>query len=426
MEEALRIRRITAGMILDSRGNPTIEAHLSTKNYTVSASAPSGASTGLHEAKELRDNNKAYNGLGVSKAIRNVEKISTLLKGVMVVDQERIDSMMIKLDNTSDKSRIGANAMLAVSIAAAKAAALHARVPLYKWLHILSHDKKQSRIPVPYANIINGGMHAGNNLSIQEFMIAPVKAKTMSEATMIISETYHELKKIIIKKHGAQSTGVGDEGGFAPPIKTPEEALNMIESALKRTGYDKKTIIAIDAAASSFYDEKTRTYNLYNHLKKNKTPKEMLDYYKSLVKSYNIKSIEDPFYEEDFGSYAQLTKSIGSKVQVIGDDITTTNPGRIEMAAKKKSINSLLLKPNQIGTVTETLIAVEKAYSHKWKIMASHRSGETEEHFIADLAVGIGCGQIKLGGPTRGERTAKYNQLLRIEDAHPKMPYGGT
>lgn len=420
MENYLKIQSLKGRMVLDSRGYPTVEAVLKTRHYTVSASVPSGASTGSHEAHELRDGGKAWNGKGVEKAIASIERIERTLKGELVVHQERIDGIMRKLDGTKNKSKLGANAMLAVSIACAKAAALHSHTPLYRWLDIISEKHDQPRLPVPFANVLNGGRHASNGLAFQEFMIAPTRAKTLLEATRIISETYHALHDVILENGG--SVGLGDEGGFAPNIATPEDALELLDKAMRKAGHTDKLSIAIDAAASEFYDEKKNRYDLAPGIMKPKTNKEMINYYADLCAHYPIISIEDPFHEDDFGSFAQLVTRLDT-VQVVADDLTVTNPERIATAIEKGSANALLLKVNQIGTLSEAIEAYRMARDAGWNVMISHRSGETEDHFIADLAVGLGTGQIKLGAPARGERTAKYNQLLRIENTK-KLPYG--
>ena len=420
MENYLKIQSIKGRTVLDSRGYPTVEAVLKTKHYTVSASVPSGASTGTHEAHELRDGGKKWDGKGVTKAIGSVEYIGKALAGELVVHQERIDSVMRKLDGTPNKSKLGANAMLAVSIAAAKAAALHSHTPLYRWIDILSEKHDQPRLPVPFANVINGGEHASNTLAFQEFMIAPVGATSFIEASRIVSETYHALRRVILEEGGL--VGLGDEGGFAPQIATPEEALELLEKAIRRAGHSKTIKIAIDAAASEFYDEHTNRYNLAPGIMKPKTNKQMVDYYADLCAHYPIISIEDPFHEDDFGSFAQLVDRLEG-VQVVADDLTVTAPDRIRTAITKGSANTLLLKVNQIGTLTEAIESYKLARDAGWDVMISHRSGETEDHFMSDLCVGLGTGQIKLGAPARGERTAKYNQLLRIEDSR-SLPYG--
>lgn len=410
----MKIQHIQARQILDSRGNPTLEVELKTNKSTGWAAVPSGASTGIHESLELRDRKKAYNGKSVLTAINNVNtKLNKLLIDYPVGDQRKIDEAMLKLDGTKNKKKLGANAILGVSMAATKAAALDYRLNLYEYIgHIYSNSKYI--MPMPFANVINGGKHAGNDLRFQEFMIVPVKAKTFAEATMIVSEVHHKLKEILLNKYGANATNVGDEGGFAPPIKEPREALILLEEAAKEAGHKSKVAFAIDVAASEIYDKKRDLYKPYKD--KSMTMGELLNYYKSLVKEFNIISIEDPYAEDDFEGFSLITKELGSKIQIVGDDLTVTNKYRIKMAVDKKMCNALLLKVNQIGTITEALEAAHLAQRNKWNVMVSHRSGETEDPFIADLAVGLGCGQIKLGAPCRGERTSKYNQLIRIEE----------
>jgi len=405
------ITSIKAREILDSRGNPTLEVDLFTKQTCQSASVPSGASTGKHEAVELRDGGKRYLGKGVLKATRIVEeKIYPLLRGIDCQEQRQIDEAMIKKDGTKNKSRWGANAILGVSLAAARAATAEKKKFLFQHLHQLAAAACIERKPImprPFFNVINGGKHAGNQLAFQEFMIAP-KAKSFAEALRMGSEVYHVLKEVIEKKYGKEATNVGDEGGFAPPLKRAEEALNLLTEAIWKAGYSGKMEIALDCAASEFY--RKGTYQLHVTMSKEK----LLKYYLSLIKKYPVISIEDPFEQEDFSSFSELKRK--SKIQVVGDDLTVTNIKRIQKAVAKKSCNCLLLKANQIGTLTEALDAVKLAYANDWKVMVSHRSGETEDTFIADLAVAIGCGMIKAGAPCRGERVAKYNRLLRIEE----------
>ncbi|MBU0456590.1 MAG: phosphopyruvate hydratase [Nanoarchaeota archaeon] len=403
------ITKIKAREILDSRGNPTIEVEVHTDNVHQTAAVPSGASTGIHEALELRDKTKRYLGKGVQKAARNVnKKIAPLLQNLDCSRQREIDSLMIEKDRTENKSRLGANAILGVSLACARAAAEEGNKFLFEYINILSATGKEMVMPRPFFNVINGGKHAGNNLAFQEFMISP-KANSFKEALRMGSEVYHILKEVIEKKYGKEATNVGDEGGFAPPVKKAEEALELLKAAIKKAGYTKNIEIAIDCAASEFY----KNGHYYLHSKMNKET--LLTYYLHLIKKYPIISIEDPFEQEDFLSFAELKNR--SKIQIVGDDLTVTNIERIEEAVKENSCNCLLLKVNQIGTLTEALDAVKLAYENGWKVMVSHRSGETEDTFIADLTVGIGCGMIKAGAPCRGERTAKYNQLLRIEEA---------
>ena len=401
------ITHIKAREILDSRGNPTVEVELSTKTFSVIASVPSGASTGKHEAVELRDHNKRYLGKGVEKAVNNINKIiAPKLKRKNCTKQSEIDQLMIKLDGTENKSKLGANALLAVSLAVAKAGAKSQNLELFKYLAKMGENKKLT-LPRPFFNVINGGKHAEDDLAFQEFMIVP-KSKSFKEALRMGSETYHHLKQIIAEKYGKNAANVGDEGGFAPPLKTAEEALDLLVAAVKKAGYSGKIDIAIDCAASEFHSN-----GLY-YLPQKKSKEQMIEYYLKLIKKYPIISLEDPFEEEDFTSFADLRKISG--IQIVGDDLTVTNVHRIRKAINLNSCNCLLLKVNQIGTLTESLEAVKLAHTAGWKVMVSHRSGETEDTFIADLAVGIGCGMIKAGAPCRGERIAKYNQLLRIEE----------
>ncbi len=423
MHDYLKIKKVYGRQVLDSRGNPTVEGVVESSYYTVSAIVPSGASTGKYEAKELRDGKKSFHGKSVFKAINNIKNIEKKIKSYSLYNQEKIDYEMINLDSTIDKHNLGANAILAVSLAVARSAAVHQHIPLYKWINILLDYKKvKPKLPVPFANIINGGKHADNDLQFQEFMIAPVKAKSFEEAAEMNVNVYHTLKKILEEKNF--NTGLGDEGGFNINIHTPEEALNFIEEAISREGYKSKVKIAFDAAASEFYDEKTKKYVVIKDFVKPKDTFEMIDYYKSLVKSYKIISVEDPFQQEDFKAFSILKEELKNKIFVVGDDLTVTNTERIKKALQKNSINTLLLKLNQIGTLTESLQAAKLMYKNNLNVMVSHRSGETEDTFISDLAVGIGSGMIKLGAPARGERTAKYNQLLRIEYENKKLKYG--
>ena len=410
----MRIQRVHARQILDSRGNPTLEVDLLTNNALGTASVPSGASTGVHEAIELRDGGVSYRGKNVSKAVKNVNKtINEALKGSTVDEQKELDSKLNALDGTKEKKKLGSNAILGVSMAATRASASENKLHLFEYISAL-HNVKKYVLPVPFANIINGGVHAGNKLQFQEIMIAPIHAKSFSEATRIIVEIYQELKDIIALEYSKQSTSVGDEGGFSPNIQTVEEGLDLIKKAAWATGYTKKIAFAIDAAASEFYVKEQNKYEVMPG--KFFTKKELIQYYVDLTKKYNIISIEDPFHEDDYDSFKELTLKIGDHVQIVGDDLTVSNPNRINYCASLKACNALLLKINQIGTISEALEAADIAENNDWKIMVSHRSGETDDSYIADLAVGIGCGQIKLGAPARGERTAKYNQLLRIEE----------
>ena len=419
------IVNIKARMVLDSRGNPTIEAEVFTQEESASAIDPSGASTGSHEALELRDKGKAYFGKGVNNAIKNINtKIKKALKGVSVIEQTEIDNIMIKLDHTKNKSKLGANAILAVSMACVRCAAKCMQIPL--WIHLANlanTNPKKIKLPVPYSNVINGGEHAPNYLMFQEFMIVP-QAKTMQERVRIISEFYHTLKKLIVEKYGAMSASVGDEGGFAPDIRTAQEALNLLLETRTKLKLGNKLKFAMDVAASEFYDKKTKTYEVAKGLKLNR--KSLVDYYLMLLNQFPIISIEDPFDEDDIEGFKLFSKAVKKlvetkKLQIVGDDLLVTNPARIKMAHSKGLCNALLLKVNQIGSITEALEAAALARDYGWNIMVSHRSGETEDPFIADLAVGLGCGQIKPGAPCRADRTSKYNQLLRIEEEFSKF-----
>lgn len=402
----LKITAVWAREILDSRGNPTVEVDVIADKVFGSAAAPSGASTGKHEAVELRDNDYKYHGKGVQKAVSNViDKIGPGIIGMEVTAQQAIDNKMCELDGTENKSNLGANAIVATSMAVMKAAAISKGKMVYEHLG-------GTLMPNAMFNIINGGKHAGGKLSIQEFMIIPEQV-SFRERLRMASEIYHTLGKILVKKYGVGARNVGDEGGYAPQLGSAHEALDAICAAMEETGYREGCGFALDAAADSFYNEKTRKYNVDS---KELSEAELLDYYVDLSETYDIKSIEDPFYEESFDSFAELTKKLSPEVQIVGDDLLVTNPKRITKAIKNRSVTALLLKVNQIGTVTEALEAAELCKKNNMNVVVSHRSGETEDNFIADLSVGIDAGQIKTGAPARGERTSKYNQLLRIEE----------
>jgi len=408
------IKEIKALEILDSRGNPTIEVTVITNSGRFSAAVPSGASTGVHEDLELRDGGARYLGKGVQKAIKNIEKkIAPKLLGVEVFRQREIDDIMIKLDGTNNKSKLGANATLGISLACARGGADYYNLTLPAYVNDLLSRDQEMVLPRPFFNVINGGKHAEGFLKIQEFMISP-RTEKFSEALRMGAEIYHHLKTVIEKKYGKNAANVGDEGGFVPPVRRAEEALELLKKAIAKAGHTDYVDIAMDVAASEFFVKKGR--GGYYKLPRKKSAEQLIDYYCQLVDKYPIISIEDPFQQEDFKNFAKLKAALDDKeVQIVGDDLTVTNVNRIETAIKEDSCNCLLLKVNQIGTLSETLDAVRMAYDNKWKVMVSHRSGETTDPFIADLAVGIGCGQIKAGAPCRGERTAKYNQLLRIE-----------
>jgi len=414
------ILAVKARMIYDSRGNPTVEVDVTTSKGTFRAAVPSGASTGDAEALELRDKDKDHwHGKGVSKAIANVNDIigpKLVEAQINPVDQKAVDDFMLKLDGTNNKGTLGANAILGVSMAACKAAAAAKGVPLYKHIADLAGNPKLV-LPVPSFNVINGGSHAGNKLAMQEFMIFPTGAKSFSEAMKMGSETYHHLKKVIKAKYGQDACNVGDEGGFAPNIQENEEALMMIMEAIKNAGYEGKFKICMDPASSEFFKDgkydlafKTPDVDPATYI----TPQELTDVYKGFIEKYPIVSIEDGHAEEDWEGFAGMVEQ--TDIQIVGDDLTCTNPERIQKAIDAKACNALLLKVNQIGSVTESITAAKMSQAAGWGVMVSHRSGETEDSFIADLVVGLCTGQIKTGAPCRGERLVKLNQLLRIEE----------
>jgi len=415
------IKKIFARQIYDSRGNPTVEVDLTTEKGIFRAAVPSGASTGIYEALELRDKDKAkWHGKGVIKAVDNVNKViapALIEANVDPVDQTAIDEMMLKLDGTDNKNSLGANAILGVSMAVCKAGAAHKGVPLYRHIADLA-GVKDVIMPVPALNIINGGSHAGNKLAMQEFMILPTGAASFSEAMKMGSEIYHHLKSAIKAKYGLDATAVGDEGGFAPNFQNNGEALNLCVEAIEKAGYTGKIKIGMDVAASEFCKEG----NKYDLDFKNPESKpedwintdQLCEMYHGFIKDYPVVSIEDAFDQDDWEGWTKLTGS--TDIQIVGDDLTVTNPKRIQMAVDKKACNCLLLKVNQIGSVTESIAAHNLGKANGWGTMVSHRSGETEDCFIADLVVGLGTGQIKTGAPCRSERLAKYNQLLRIEE----------
>jgi len=416
----MSIRKIHARQIYDSRGNPTVEVDVTTDRGLFRAAVPSGASTGVHEALELRDGDKAvHHGKGVLKAIANVNtKIapSLISQNIPVTDQKAIDEFMIKLDGTENKANFGANAILGVSMAVCKAGAAEKGIPLYKYIAELAGNNNIV-LPTPAFNVINGGSHAGNKLAMQEFMILPTGAESFKESMRIGSEVYHHLKKVIEKKYGLDATSVGDEGGFAPNIQNNKEGLELIKEAIQAAGYTGKVEIGMDIAASEFFRE--GKYDLdFKNPKSDKskwlTAAQLGDLYKSFIAEYPVVSIEDPYDQDDWEAWTNLTKAV--KCQIVGDDLTVTNPKRIQTAVTKGSCNCLLLKVNQIGSVTESIQAHNLAKQNNWGTMVSHRSGETEDSFIADLVVGLSTGQIKTGAPCRSERLAKYNQLLRIEE----------
>jgi enolase len=407
------ITDVKARQVLDSRGNPTVEVDVWTRDGSMGrGTVPSGASTGIHEALELRDGDmKRFHGKGVLKAVSNVnDRIRSRVMGKDARAQREIDGLMIALDGTSNKKRLGANAILGVSMAVAKVAASSQGKSVYKYLR----DLPSYKLPVPMMNVINGGKHAGNKLAVQEFQIEPVGASGCSEGIRIGDEVYHSLGSVLKAKYGPSAINVGDEGGYAPPLEMTGDALEAILRAISDTGYDESMVhVGIDAASSSFYTGKDSIYQIDG---KKRTGGELEDYYEELVKTYPIRTLEDPFDEDDFDSFAQITRKLGNRVKIIGDDLYVTNPERIKRGIQKKATNAILIKLNQIGTVTETLDAIKMSKEAGLDIVVSHRSGETEDTFISHLATSQESLFIKTGAPARGERTAKYNELLRIEE----------
>ncbi len=416
------IESIHARQILDSRGNPTIEVDVITESGAFGrAAVPSGASTGTHEAVELRDGDKKkFLGKGVLKAVNNVNtKIASEIVGFPAYEQGLLDKIMIELDGTPNKSKLGANAILGVSLAIAKAAAMDAGMPLYRYIGGVG----ATTLPVPMMNILNGGSHADNSIDFQEFMVMPVKAKTFSQALQMGTEVFHHLKSVLHSK--GLSTNVGDEGGFAPNIKSNEEAIEIVLKAIEKAGYKpgEDIFIAMDAAASEFYNAKTKTYEFKKSTGKKLKSEEMVDYWATWAKKYPIISIEDGMAEDDWKGWKSLTDKIGATTQLVGDDLFVTNVKFLQKGIDTQTANSILVKVNQIGSLTETIDAVNLAKQNSYKCIMSHRSGETEDSTIADLAVALNTGQIKTGSASRSDRMAKYNQLLRIEEELGEVAY---
>lgn len=417
--EYLPITDIFAREILDSRGNPTVETEVVLAGkFTARASVPSGASTGRYEAVELRDGDGRYSGLGVQKAVENVNvKIAPLLQGVNGLEQRAVDKMLLESDGTENKTSLGANAILSVSMAVARAAAMALNIPLYQYLGGI----RPNVMPMPMMNIINGGKHAKNTLDIQEFMIVPAGAKNFSQGLRMGTEIYHALKTTLRKRN--LSTGVGDEGGFAPDLKDAAEVFDLLTDAARMAGYEigKDIFFAMDVAASELYNEEKGIYEFPGETKMKgetviRTAEDLLDYYEELVNHYPIISIEDGLNEDDWKGWSNLTKMLGHKIQLVGDDLFVTNTKKLKAGIQQGAGNAILIKMNQIGTVSETMDAIEMAHRNGFRTVISHRSGETEDTFIADLAVAVNAGQIKTGAPCRMERVAKYNELLRIEE----------
>lgn len=417
MRNSLQIEKIYAMEVLDSRGNPTIQVEALAKGIVGKAIVPSGASTGSYEAIELRDNDKSrYLGKGVRKAVDNVNKVIAIqLKGMNAFEQNKIDKMLLQLDGTDNKEKLGANAILGVSLAIANLAAKYLNIPLYMYIGGIN----AKNMPIPMMNILNGGKHAGNTVNMQEFMIVPIGAKDFSECMEMGVKVYHTLKRVL--KENKMNTSVGDEGGFAPNLENDEEAIELLVESIKEAGYKpgQEIALALDVAASEMYQEaiKIGEEGKYYFWKSNKlkTTDEMIEYFEKLTKKYPIISIEDGLAEEDWEGWSKLNKKIGSNIQIVGDDLFVTNTKRLKKGIIENAANCILIKPNQIGTLTETLDAIELAKENGYKTIISHRSGETEDTTIADIAVAVNAGQIKTGAPCRSERVAKYNRLLKIE-----------
>lgn len=422
MAKGFRITKVHGREVLDSRGNPTVEAVVFAGQKSETAIVPSGASTGIHEALELRDREaKRYGGLGVLAAVHNVDEvIGPKLAGLDAREQSKIDRLMVKLDGTPNKSRLGANAILAVSLAVAKLSAKLEGVSLFTYLS----KGKGRTLPVPVMNVINGGKHAGTGLKIQEFMVIPAGAKSFNESLRMGTEIYHTLKGVIQSKHGKQSINVGDEGGFAPPLSKTREALQLILQAISEAGYSagKDAFLGMDAASSEFYENGSYLID-----GETRSAGELMDFYVRLTEEFPILYIEDPFEQEDFTHMAEFTAKVGSNVEVVGDDIFVTNVTRLKKGIEVGAANALLMKVNQIGSLTEATEAAKLAIRSNYHVVTSHRSGETEDATISDIAVALNCGQIKTGAPCRSERTAKYNRLLRIEEElGAKARFGGV
>jgi enolase len=411
-----KITKIKSRWILDSRGNPTVESDVYAGDIYARAAVPSGASTGVLEALELRDGGKSFLGKHVTKAVSNVNDIlGKRLIGFDTREQKNLDEKMMQIDGTDNKSKLGANAILSVSLANAKLAAKLSQKPLFEYLNLLAYNRERDNflLPLPCCNIINGGEHAGNNLSIQEFMVLPIGADSFSNALQNVAEVYQTLKKLLKQEYGPSAINVGDEGGFAPDLSLTSEAVDIIIEAIETAGFLIGTdfVLGMDAAASEFYED-----GFYSIDGKNLTNEELLEYYLDLLREYPFKSIEDPFDEKDFRSFSNLTAKVDRSVQIVDDDLTVTNISILKKAIDEEAGNALLLKVNQIGSLTEALNAAKMAFDNDFNVMVSHRSGETEDSFIADLAVGLCTGQLKSGATCRSDRTCKFNQLLRIEE----------
>ncbi|HEV8290159.1 MAG TPA: phosphopyruvate hydratase [Candidatus Norongarragalinales archaeon] len=406
----MKIKSVRAREILDSRANPTIETTITVEKgketFAGRASVPSGASKGKHEAKELRDGGQRFGGKGVRKAVDKINgMLNGKLKGKQFASQKELDDFLIKLDGTQDKSNLGANTMLSISIAGLRARAAIDCTPTFQEI-----NKNAKLLPVPLANLINGGMHAGGAIAFQEYMVIPSRARNLQDAVQAAGETYRALRELLRKKYGARATLVGDEGGFVPPVTDVVEPLALIRDAAKEAGWSDEIDLGLDCAASSFF-----SHGKYNVQGKIFETGPLLDFYEQLVKTFRISYLEDPFQEEDFSAFAALNKKIGSRALVTGDDLVVSQTARLQMAISQKSVGGIILKPNQVGTISEAIATAELAKRNGIRVIASHRSGETNDDFISDFAVALECGFAKIGAPARGERVAKYNRLLDIE-----------
>ncbi|KIX08488.1 phosphopyruvate hydratase [Rhinocladiella mackenziei CBS 650.93] len=418
------ISSVRAAQRLDSRGKPTVQVHITTPSGTFSALVPSGASKGDYEAVELRDGDKTFfQGNGVAKAVHNVEQVlgPALMKENFnpATDLKKIDEFMCRLDGSDDKGNLGANAILGISMACARAGAAAKGIPLYEFLAIEADlDTSTFILPVPFFNVLNGGVHSGNRMAFQEFMIAPVGASSTAHAVQMGAEVYSHLKTTIVQHFGPSAVGIGDEGGFAPPISEPHEALDLLVSAISSAGYTDKIKIGIDPASSEFFISDKDRYNLGMKWERDSllARDDMAGLYRTLLRKYPIVLLEDPFAQDDWPSWTAFNKDCGDQVELVGDDLLATNVKRINLAHDKRACNALLLKINQIGTISEAIAAAKRAYELGWHVFVSHRSGETTDDFIADLTVALGTGHLKSGSPCRGERVAKYNRLMDIED----------
>lgn len=432
----MTIQSVRASQRFDSRGKPTVQVDIETADGAFRAIVPSGASKGDYEAVELRDGGDHYQGNAVLTAVKNVNEVlgpALMDSQIDLADQKKVDDLLLKLDGSTDKSKLGANAVLGVSMAVCRAGAASKKIPLYQHIAELFQGEcpKSWTMPVPFFNVLNGGVHSGNELAPQEFMIAPIGAESFEEAMELGTDTYHTIKAILKERFGLAGINVGDEGGFAPPVKQAQEAFSILAEAVKRGNYTDEIKFGMDPASSEFYDTTTGKYNLgfKCELSDDKSGEQMMHFYADLLDKYPVILLEDPFAQDDWANFMAITAHVKGTIEIVGDDLLATNKVRIKEAIEKKACTSLLLKINQIGTITESLEAARLAFENHWKVFVSHRSGETTDDFIADLTVAIGAKHLKSGAPCRGERVAKYNRLLDIEEelriSGARVTYGG-